>query len=140
MRGMMGVVLAMALALGIGWKLGQAASDSGEGKVYELRKYVAHPGKLPALHARFRDHTCQLFRKHGMELIGFWTPTDGPAKDDTLIYLLAFPSRELAKASWKDFASDPDWKKAYADSHKDGPLVAKVESTYLKPTDYSSLK
>jgi hypothetical protein len=35
---------------------------------------------------------------------------------------------------------DPEWKKVYAESQKDGTLVTKVESTMLAPTDYSSLK
>lgn len=108
------------------------------GKVYELRTYVANPGKAEAMHARFRDHTCKLFQKHGMELVGFWTPADEKdGKKDTLIYMLAFPSREAAKASWAAFGSDPDWQKVYKESHKDGVLVAKVDSVYLDAADYS---
>lgn len=111
------------------------------GRVFELRTYYTHPGRLDALNTRFRDHTCKLFQKHGMELIGFWTPTDdGQGKDDTLVYLLAYPSRDAAKASWKAFSSDPDWMKAKAESEKDGPIVKKVESKYLEPTDYSAIK
>ena len=41
--------------------------------IHELRTYEAAPGKLPALNARFRDHTLGLFERHGMEVIGFWT-------------------------------------------------------------------
>jgi hypothetical protein len=48
-----------------------AADNPRPGKVYELRTYKANPGKLEALHTRFRDHTCRLFKKHGMEMIGF---------------------------------------------------------------------
>src|SRR5580698_9430854 len=70
------------------------ADVSPTGKVYELRVYHANSGKLEALHSRFRDHTCKLFQKHGMELIGFWTPTDGDEAKNTLIYILAFPSVE----------------------------------------------
>jgi hypothetical protein len=29
-------------------------------RVFELRTYHAAPGKMEALHARFRDHTCNL--------------------------------------------------------------------------------
>jgi hypothetical protein len=35
---------------------------------------------------------------------------------------------------------DPEWKKVYAESQKDGALVTKVESTMLDPTDYSPMK
>jgi hypothetical protein len=93
------------------------------------------------MHKRFREHTCELFRKHGMELIGFWTPQDEKdGKGSKLIYLLAFPSREAAKRSWADFGNDPEWKKVYEDSHKDGVIVGKVESVYLDATDYSPMK
>jgi len=46
--------------------------------LYELRIYTAHPGKLPALQARFRDHTTKLFEKHGMVNVGYWIPKDKP--------------------------------------------------------------
>ena len=110
-------------------------------RVFELRTYVTHPGKLDALNARFRDHTCKLFKKHGMELIGFWTPQDEKdGKANTLVYLLAYPSRDAAKASWAAFQADPDWIKARDASEKEGKIVAKVTSVYLEPTDYSAIK
>ena len=110
-------------------------------RVFELRTYVTHPGRLAALNTRFRDHTCKLFQKHGMELIGFWTPQDEKdGKENTLVYLLAFPSRDAAKKSWAAFQADPEWTKAREESEKDGKIVEKVESVFLDPTDYSALK
>ena len=46
--------------------------------IYELRIYDAMPGKLPARHDRFANHTIELFAKHGMENIAYWTE-DGDA-------------------------------------------------------------
>lgn len=37
-----------------------------ETRVFELRTYVANEGKFDDLHARFRDHTTRLFKKHEM--------------------------------------------------------------------------
>jgi hypothetical protein len=105
-----------------------------------MRTYYANPGKMEALHARFRDHTCKLFEKHGMTLIGFWSPIDSKQAEEKMVYILAFPSREAAKKSWSDFVNDPDWKKAKAASEANGALVARVESVYLNPTDYSAIK
>jgi hypothetical protein len=82
----------------------------------------------------------KLFAKHGMTIIGFWTPTDPQKAENTLIYLLAFPSREAADKSWKAFREDPEWKAAREASEKNGRLVEKVESVFLNPTDYSPLK
>jgi hypothetical protein len=117
-----------------------AADAPSTGKVYELRVYKTNPGKLEALHARFRDHTCTLFKKHGIELVGFWTPTEGNEANDTLYYIVAFPSVEAQKQAWKAFKSDPEWIKAKADSEKEGVLVKEVQSKNLKATDYSPIR
>jgi len=111
-----------------------------KGRVFELRTYTAHPGKLGALHARFRDHSAALFEKHGITNIAYWSPQDEPASSNMLIYVLAHPSREAATKSWDAFRNDPAWQKARADSEVNGPLASKVESVFLEPTDYSPMK
>ena len=109
-------------------------------RVFELRTYHAAPGKMKALNSRFRDHTCELFKKHGMTIVGFWNPSEAADADKTLIYLLAFPSREAADRSWKAFAADPEWKKVKKASEKEGRLVEKIDRVFLNPTDYSPMK
>jgi hypothetical protein len=110
-------------------------------RVFELRTYYTNEGKLDDLNKRFRDHTCELLKKHGADVIGFWTPTDEKdGKGDKLVYLLAFPSREAAKKTWEEFGKDPEWRKVYEESHKNGVLVKKVDSVFLEPTDYSAIK
>ena len=109
-------------------------------RVFEMRTYTTAPGKLDALHARFRDHTNKIFVKHGMQLVGYWTPTDDATASNTLIYILAYPSLEARQASWKGFSNDPDWKKAFAESRADGPIVTKVDSRFMTPTDYSPIR
>ena len=110
-------------------------------RCFELRTYHAAPGKLEALNARFRDHTCALFKKHGMEIVGFWIPADADkGATNTLVYLLAHKSREEAKKSWAAFGADPDWKKARAESEVNGKLTETVESVFLAATDYSPVK
>ena len=79
-------------------------------------------------------------RSTAWRLIGFWTPRRQGRQGRQLVYILAFPSREAAKASWDAFRDDPEWKKAQADSEKDGKIVKQVESVYLDPTDYSAIK
>ena len=108
-------------------------------RIFELRTYVANPGKLPALQRRFREHTLALFARHSMEVIGFFTPTEGDAADRTLVYLLAFPDRATADRTWEEFRADPDWIKAKADSEVDGVLTERVDSVFMDPTDYSPL-
>ena len=108
-----------------------------KGPVYELRTYTAADGKLDALKARFKDHTLRIFKKHGMESIGYWVPEDPALSKNTLIYILKHPSREEGEKHWTDFQNDPEWKKARDASEEDGKIVAKVERQYMTLTDYS---
>lgn len=105
--------------------------------VFELRVYSAAAGKLPELLARFRDHTMQLFEKHGMKNIAYWTPVDEPGKSSTLIYILRHESKEAAAANWKAFQDDPDWKSVKEKSEMNGKLVDKIDSTYMSLTEFS---
>jgi NIPSNAP len=117
------------------------AAPAAGGRVFELRTYTASPGKLDALNARFRNHTVALFKKHGMEVVGFWMPVDKEAgAGDTLVYILAHQSRPAAEASWKAFRADPEWVKVKAESEAGGSLTTKIESVFLTATDYSPIK
>lgn len=115
-------------------------ATAGGGKVYELRTYTTHEGRLPNLLARFRDHTIQIFEKHGMKSIGYWVPADEPRSKNTLIYLLEHKSREAAKNSWDAFRSDPEWIKVRDASEADGKINEKIESIFIEATDFSALK
>ena len=114
------------------------AQAEEKNRVFEIRTYYANEGKLDALLARFRDHTVALFKKHGMTNVGYWVPSDN--KENKLVYMLAFPSREARNKAFKAFSADPDWQKAYKDSTKDGRLVKKIENDFLAGTDFSKIK
>jgi hypothetical protein len=110
-------------------------------RCYELRIYTANEGKLDALNARFRNHTCKLFEKHGFTNVGYWVPVD--KSDNRLIYVISSPNRKAHQKSWQAFLNDPDWKKAYKESTKNGSLIAKIDGTlkidsiFMSATDYS---
>jgi hypothetical protein len=103
-------------------------------KVYELRIYTAMPGKLDNVVARFRDHTCKLFEKHGMTNVGYWTATPDDGK---LYYMLAHASKAAADASWKAFLADREWPVIVKQTEANGKIVSKVDKWYLNATDYS---
>ncbi len=117
-----------------------ARAEDKPDRLFEMRTYVANDGKFEDLHKRFREHTNKLFVKHGMDLVGYWVPADGPDSENTLVYILAYPDMESREKSWKAFMADPEWQAVYKKSHENGPLVKKVETKYLKPTDYSPIK
>jgi len=109
-------------------------------RVFEFRTYTATPGKLEALKSRFRDHTIKVFNKHDMTSVGYFIPQDAPLSENTLMYVLAHPSREDAKKNWAAFNADPEWQAAKAESEKDGKLVDKVTSVFADPADFSQIK
>lgn len=108
--------------------------------LYELRTYTAAPGKLDRLHQRFREVTLGLFARHGLRVVGFWTPVGKAAPTDVLVYLLAHPDRDAYRANWQAFQADPEWVQAKAESERDGALTANIVSQLLEPTDYSPLR
>lgn len=113
-----------------------AAAD----RVFEMRTYTASGGKFDALKARFKDNTIRFFNKHNMTSIGYWTPMDGTGLNTTIVYLLAFPSREAADASWAAFNADPDWVKVRNESNVGGNIVAKADRQFMTPLEFSPIK
>lgn len=137
---MCGIMCALVAIVAYSAGVSRSEDKKAAPRVYELRTYTTEPGRLPALHARFRDHTMRLFEKHGMENVLYWVPTDETLKDNTLIYVISHASLDAAKKSWEGFRSDPEWKKVAAESEKDGKIVAKVEFHYMTLTDYSPIE
>jgi hypothetical protein len=119
------------------WAASQPTADPTSTTAYELRVYHTYEGKLDDLLKRFREHTTKLFEKHGMKNVAYWTPLDEPAKSNTLIYVLAHPSREAAAVNWKAFQDDPEWKSVRDKSEENGKIVEKVDSTFMALTDFS---
>src|SRR4051794_15577100 len=132
-------MLAAGLILGASLQWVRAA-PAPQARVFEIRTYHTLPGRLDALHKRFREHTMEIFQRHGMTNVAYWTPQDSPAKDSTLIYVISHASREAAKKNWAEFNADPEWKTVSAASEADGKIVEKVESVFVDATDYSPLK
>ena len=131
------------LVFGLGFIAGEhvqftrVAEAQSANRVFELRTYTAHPGRIDDLHARFADHTTALFERHGMTNIGYFSPQDSPLSENTLIYVLAHDSRAAAEASWAAFRDDPDWRRAFEESRRAGPLVENVVSVFMDPPHYS---
>lgn len=91
------------------------------------------------LQARFRDHTCKLFEKHGITNVGYWMNSIG-GRSDELWYILGFEDLAHRDRAWAAFASDPEWQEARKASEVDGPLVHHIENRILVGTDFSPLK
>lgn len=103
-------------------------------RVFEMRTYTTAEGRLDALNARFRDHTMRLFEKYDIQNVAYFVPMDTP---DTLVYIIAHPSREAAKVNFSAFAKDPEWPAIAAES---GVGRVQIESVFMTATDYSPLR
>ncbi len=130
-------LVSLVIGLGAGIFVSSAAQDE---KVFELRTYTATPGNLDNLHARFRDHTTRIFRKHGMEVVGYWSPTSEEEREDTLVYLLAHDNQDAATASWQAFIADSEWATVAEESNRNGQILGGIEAKFMVATDYSPMK
>ncbi|MEO7600021.1 MAG: NIPSNAP family protein [Opitutus sp.] len=110
---------------------------AADASIYELRTYTAESGKFNDLVTRLTAAS-ELFTKHGMTNVVFWTPTD--EKDGAgskVIYILRHKNREAAAASWKAFGVDPAWIALRDKNEANGKVVAKLDSVFGTLTDYS---
>ena len=134
--------LAVAFAAGFAMRgivPGEPVAYAQTPRVFELRTYtVADADKLSLLHKRFREETVtKFFPRHGMTNVWYGKPMDTPQSQNSMTYMIAFPSREAAKKSWDSFRADQEWTKVAAAS---GVGTVKIDSVYFEPTDYSPLK
>ena len=106
--------------------------------IYELRTYVIPPGRMPDILDRFASTALRLFRKHGLEVVGFWTAADPSAND--LVYVLRFADEEAQKAAWAAFRGDPEWLETRKRTEANGPIVDKVIEQNLIPTAFSPMQ
>lgn len=107
--------------------------------IYEMRIYRCVPGRLPALLQRFETVTLGLWKQRGIEPVGFWTTEVGDSNLD-LTYLLRWTSMAEREEKWTAFATDPEWLQKRAESERDGPIVANIVNSFLRPTAFSALK
>ena len=108
--------------------------------VYEHRTYIIPAGKMDAILARFRDHTMDLFKKHGIEVVGFWVTDIGERSYGELVYLVVWSDLNAREAGWTAFRNDADWQAARAESERDGPIVGQVDVKILDAVDFSPMQ
>ncbi|MCJ2022808.1 NIPSNAP family protein [Methylobacterium sp. J-067] len=107
--------------------------------IVEMRVYYCAPTRLPALLDRFRTVTMGFFEKYGIEQVGFFTTLVGP-DNHALTYFLKWDSLADREQKWNAFQADPEWIAKRAETEKDKPIVARIENTFLAPTDFSALR
>ncbi len=102
--------------------------------IYELRIYDIHPGKMQAINDRFAHFTLSIFAKHGMRVTEFWQDIDD--NRNRLYYVMEFSDMEARNQSFESFYNDPEWQEVKSETEKEGPIVARVESVFLRQVPY----
>ena len=106
--------------------------------IYEYRAYEVLPGRMPDLQARFANVTMKLFKKHGIQVVGFWETVIGQSNE--LVYMCAFDDLAHRQKAWAAFQADPEWLAARKASEANGPLVERVVNKIWKPTSFSPMQ
>lgn len=100
--------------------------------IYELRYYECLPGKLPSVLKRFEEDALPIWNEIGIKPLGFWTTAIGE-NDQSLHYMLAWESLADRDLKWPTFAGDARWLAARKRTEAEGPLVARIRNSILKP-------
>lgn len=99
--------------------------------LYEVREYLATPGRLPALIQRFNDHALRLFAKHEMEVVQIGLTSIGDDSFNEIVYTMRFEGLADMERKWAEFVSDPEWLAVAAETEADGPLIQSMRRRVL---------
>ena len=106
--------------------------------IYEYRAYYVMPGRMPDIQRRFADITLNLFKKHGIRVVGFWETVIGESNEP--VYICAYDDLAHRQRVWSAFLADPEWQAARKATEANGPLVERVVNKIWKPTAFSPLQ
>ena len=107
--------------------------------IYELRVYRVVQGRMADLLTRFEHQTLPIMARHGFLQVGFWTTIVGRSEQH-LTYLLAWESLAQRQEQWAAFESDAEWLAIRKSIEENGPLIFEIESSLLRPTNFSAAK
>ncbi len=104
--------------------------------IYEHRTYRIPEGRMPDILNRFETTTFNLFDRHSIQVVGFWTRSDA----NDLIYICKFENEGAMEKAWDAFRADPEWIAAREKTEANGPIVDEVISHVLIPTTFSPMQ
>ena len=105
--------------------------------LYELRIYEIPPGKLDDILSRFANHTMSIFKRYDIEVVGFWQEVVG--RNDRIVYITRFVDAADRETKWAALQGDAEWQRVRAETESNGPIVARVINSFLKPVDFSPM-
>ena len=79
-----------------------------------------------------------IFERFDIEVVGFWQEEVG--RSDRLLYITRFTDSADRDAKWAAFQADPEWQRVRLETEAEGPIVARVLNSYMKPVPFSPLQ
>jgi hypothetical protein len=104
--------------------------------LYEVREYVATPGRLESLITRFNEHAFRLFDKHQMDLVQIGVTSVGDHSFNEVVYTLRFTDVADMEHKWGEFLRDPEWIAAFRASEAEGPLVQSMRRRLVDASSF----
>lgn len=110
-------------------------------RIFELRTYESQSFATLARKVDMFNHgEMQIFQRLGMRPVLFGETIVGP-KQPNLTYMLSFNDWDARDRLWKEFGSDPEWKKLSGPPEmKDPQIVSNISNVILKPLAFSKLR
>ncbi len=106
--------------------------------LYELRHYdLVSERARGVVNTRFEQHTLPIWKRIGIEAVGFWWVFVG--QSPRITYMLTWESLARREQLWGEFEADAQWRGARADSIAQAgynPLRT-ITSALLRPTPFS---
>jgi len=104
--------------------------------IYELRTYHIPEGKMRDILDRFETITFNIFKRHNIEVVGFWQKNDV----NEIVYICRFDSTDVMESAWEAFRADPEWIEKKAQTEANGPIVSRVVSEVMTATSFSPIQ
>ena len=109
--------------------------------LYELRHYDIHSSRgLELVTQRFADSILRIWKRIGIEPVGFWSIIVGSPMP-RLTYMLAWEDLTQRQALWDTFDADPEWQQVRRETNDawGGTQIHTFTNSILKPTEFSRL-
>lgn len=103
--------------------------------IYEIREYVAVPGRFATLLGFFDEHTRPALARHGLQLVQAGTTLIGENSFNELVYTIRFADMAEVQSKWAKVVGDPQWGQAFAAAEAGGPFVQSMKRRLLNVAD-----
>jgi hypothetical protein len=115
--------------------------ESASSRVFELRRYESQSEVTLARKVKmFNDGEIGIFQRIGMRPVFFGETIVGERMPN-LVYMLSFDNLAAREQLWKQFGSDPGWKKLSSPPElHDDQIVSNISNTMLQPLKFSLIR